>query len=1053
MRAEEEIVLKIKEFLNSNDQTNDPVHADIAERYAKMCVELNQRLDRCERDIDNNMRAEAIYFAESNPPVIRAAATLNFPELDDWREICQLYNWEEAPAIKMDKLDVLKAAYKENAALTPLLNEYRKKARRGELDEKIDILRRIRSLDPDNPNWEEDIHRFENQKLAELQDEAKKLIQTEPFTIEENELLKRIREQLVAADWSVTPPANVIKKIEDTLHAFRVENLKEKGALLRGKINSEYSNFNADGLNGRLKDWDDLTADPDFNPESSDVRQIDEARDWLRQQTDALNQKREFKNQLAAFNSYMEEKNPDLGELDRRYHALAEFDDTIPQQTTDRYHQFRETLTFLEKRKFIKKLVFTVIIFLVVIAGLAILIHWRAKVSVHDKWADPVKKALSEGKLDQAKQALEKIKELKPEIYQKPDVQTCERTLNEKLKRRDLNRSAFLDVVKRFDAAKARNFSGQEPLDQLIQRAESLAQSDEETLRVEDMKTAKAAHDNRTRVKADNAFLDRVAKLNEVYAELQRKTPEQHDLAEFKRSIADFEKDVSDLSAVKGVSKEIFTVNVNNFNAKVGELKRSYQDAAEVKEKRALAEKNRELQAQRKEKRKAKLLDDLASKVIPLAVYKRNLAEFVETFPDDPRVGKYKKILALMPAYEAAASLKSVLVSSVISQESIDECEQLRKVMDENPQMNIWRNDLKRYLDYHDKILCNHKAIVDYVNYLPVAPVMKFRKAVFSDDLGKRIDYYSINESTPVFGESDGKKLTGFKAMVIRDQNDQSPRETTFWKSPEGTWDVWEGDAQKRKGLKKVSAGDETRPIELLKVTRGFQIALTKVQAKAKSGGVELFDFEEFLLDKMAELKKNGRCNPFLTLEIMGKFFSFLNSLAINPRNDYRRQEELINDLMASGTFSQANWMSLDENLRGQLRKVIGEIPDMKSDFKRALVNFNALTAALGRMVTEVGVIRSAKNGKGVDLRRTGDFQELWILDKRPDQEPRFLIIGEIKNGKATLNPKSDAFTFDGQPVFAPMWRRDSRKLSEQLKAEADGVKIDWPKSWPFALK
>ena len=86
--------------------------------------------------------------------------TLGFDGCEKWGELCEMYDWLEAPLIKTDLIAILTEAYKDQSSLEPLLNEYRKKAKSAPLKEKIQLLRRIKEIDSQNPQREEDLVSF-----------------------------------------------------------------------------------------------------------------------------------------------------------------------------------------------------------------------------------------------------------------------------------------------------------------------------------------------------------------------------------------------------------------------------------------------------------------------------------------------------------------------------------------------------------------------------------------------------------------------------------------------------------------------------------------------------------------------------------------------------------------------------------------------------------------------------------------------------------------------------------------------------------------------------
>src|ERR1700722_10069861 len=90
---------QIRAFVQSSDQTRNGFLESLASTYAEACVEVNQRMGRCHRLLQQGLRSEAIQLAESEPNLLESLTALDFPERVDWDELAQIYELAAAPKL------------------------------------------------------------------------------------------------------------------------------------------------------------------------------------------------------------------------------------------------------------------------------------------------------------------------------------------------------------------------------------------------------------------------------------------------------------------------------------------------------------------------------------------------------------------------------------------------------------------------------------------------------------------------------------------------------------------------------------------------------------------------------------------------------------------------------------------------------------------------------------------------------------------------------------------------------------------------------------------
>src|SRR5947209_914413 len=123
-----QIVDQIRGFVQSSDQTRNERLEGLASGYAEACIEVNQRLGRCQWLLQQGLRSEAIQLAESEPKLLGAIATLDFPERADWDELVGIYGLAAAPKLMVEAASFLNEAYAQEEPLQDLLRTHRRLA-------------------------------------------------------------------------------------------------------------------------------------------------------------------------------------------------------------------------------------------------------------------------------------------------------------------------------------------------------------------------------------------------------------------------------------------------------------------------------------------------------------------------------------------------------------------------------------------------------------------------------------------------------------------------------------------------------------------------------------------------------------------------------------------------------------------------------------------------------------------------------------------------------------------------------------------------------------
>jgi predicted GIY-YIG superfamily endonuclease len=144
----------------------------VAADFSVACDEVNERLRQCGAMLRQGLRGEALQLCETEPNLLDAVALLDFTELEPWQQLLAQHGLEAPAPLNLDVASQLNEAYATQQPLETMLQQHRRHAlAHSPLSVRIAIMRRLASLDVNNPVWREDLQRFEEERLKQIERE------------------------------------------------------------------------------------------------------------------------------------------------------------------------------------------------------------------------------------------------------------------------------------------------------------------------------------------------------------------------------------------------------------------------------------------------------------------------------------------------------------------------------------------------------------------------------------------------------------------------------------------------------------------------------------------------------------------------------------------------------------------------------------------------------------------------------------------------------------------------------------------------------------------
>ncbi len=1012
MTAELQIVGGIQKFMNSSVQTDSPEARILAERYSEICAESNARLEQCAEFLKKDMRAEAVSLAESEPGLIELVESLNFPSAHQWAEFCRLYEWPEAPELRIDSLKSLKSAVTEHATLKPLENEYRRKIHTGSLREKILILKKLKKIDPDNKNWEESLRGFEKIRIGELTNEAKLAIEKD-----DEKLLMQINSELSSPDWLLKPEDKVLVKIAATLKKFRTAHLRAKADSILKEICDSYSIFNVKSLNNAIAKWDILCGDIEFQPIDLDLKQVDEAKEWVAVENRKISDLRNFKTLLFQLEKMLDEK-ASINIVENSFSKLKQFEMKIPEILETRYAKYEEECELSRVRAMKLKTAATLAAIVLAAGILVLFINWRVENKLKSDWIAEISRTLDQKKQDAAGKLFEKLKESHPKIYDKPELIALHKKLEGIRSENEVKRQRLASIIESLKKAAAEDFSTDVMVDDKIKEAETLAESPEEISELKTIKDAKSSYDNRVQNENKMKFLAETNELDELCKKMQTLDP-MTDSQSLAKLLVEYERKLDLVLSHPGISKELYDLKTKVLKDRLKVLKKNYEDGvAEYKNFTGS-------------------LSNIYSRISSISDFKTNMQTFIEKYPDCQQAKDFKIIIDNMRYYESVPLIKTFMAGKLPGQEKIAEFKSLSGKI---PKDSVWGGEFAEYFKYYEKVAACNDPVRQFFKSLQDVPLVNFYSISLKDKTENHIEM--VSENPPKMTRKSiiaGETMPEYEILRIMNIKDLSG---TYWyleRKPAG----WEARADGRIQMTNLEILNQDELESKVKDFDGFK----KVCSELASSSA--FDCEQIFPDMLDELKKCGK-HSFRRLILLKNIFEQAKKMCWNNEL-YDKLSKDTAEFMA-GFGEKYDYINMRPEDQKKVSDFIGKLPSLSETMEKSILQRDLTAKSLDRAIDFIGIIKHGDDGSRTPSLKKINYQgELWALKRGNDGSVHFLIVGAVKDGISLLDPELATSLIDGEPLFAPMDAKNTVILAESARKKAEKLKLElkWPSCWP----
>jgi hypothetical protein len=591
----------------------------VAEDYANLCSTANERLSACAECLGRGMVSEALRISESDPPLLDLCGELDFVGVTDWGNVCKQKRWPTAEAIDGKTIAALNEAYSSGQAMEPLLKGFRRAVHARNTRECLRLLRQIIQVDTTDEARRAELCAFEEKRLAEMGAEF-----ADAKATDDAERLAALVVEMNGV-WTRSPDANFR---EELLAAAR--SVYERQALVKGRevvqtVSAAYAALDYERLRNSVAQYRALLADGYLKPDDGMLTQVDEAADWLSEETRKRDDERVFGELLADLRNRIEHNEPQ--KLDEILNALSRFDRVVPDRLEERAHLLlAHHKVALERVRRLRILAASALM-VVVGAGIAFAITDIRYRKARNDLRDALTSAATADDLVGFERYLSSAEKVHPRLLRDPEVLLLLGQKDALRARVEQKRASFESALSRLEAIRAEGFVHTEPsiVEALIAEARVNAVAGSAQGQLATLLGEWDAHVKDTRERRDEGLTKALAALN---------------------------SDSDELAAYIGISTNSCKRRINQLLDDVAKLSSEAKLASPDVQAQYAALSNRLTRLGANADAKARQLHEL-SNAETLAQYLDAVSTYVRAFPDDACAKRLSLIVPLNGAYRS----------------------------------------------------------------------------------------------------------------------------------------------------------------------------------------------------------------------------------------------------------------------------------------------------------------------------------------------------------------------------------------------------------------
>lgn len=497
-----QVVDDIRGFLAAADQTRSDGLRDLAAAYSQLCREANERLRRCGDYLRRGMRSEAIHLAETFPPLLDVVAALDMPELEEWEQLCAMYELPRPVRVQIETAQELNQAYALEQPVQTLLAQHRILAiSRAPLSHRLRVMRALAEHEPTSPWWDDDVRLFEAARMKEVRSEAASAVRDR-----NGERISALLAELTVARWRDEVPQDLVGMLEQSSVALRQEGALAALRLMLPELETAYSAMDFDETSALLARWDTVAA-ADSTPLPAELAErVEPVRDWHTEEMNRRQVERQFKAACGELEAAADRDAP-AADLQAKFARCEAFEMPLPADLAHRYRTLVASRDTARRRRARRNAVLALLGLICLATGTFVLVRRAVHARQAERWAKSVAAEIDAGRLDKAGEVWQAMAAEAPHLGQHAALAATKTRLENAMADDAHRRTEF---ISRIEAAR-KTESGDAPLH--LDAAEKLAATSSEKLEVLGLRQAAANRRRELQSKTDASFRENVQAL------------------------------------------------------------------------------------------------------------------------------------------------------------------------------------------------------------------------------------------------------------------------------------------------------------------------------------------------------------------------------------------------------------------------------------------------------------------------------------------------------------------------------------------------------------
>lgn len=1021
MSPEHQLVQQISQLLASGQLENHALLEDYAEQFAELCRSANERLLRCADYLDKGRRSEAVYEAHLAPDLLELSVLLASDGLKKWHNVCIDMELAQYQPLDNAIVERLRGACAQEEGLEPLLKEYRRCVYQSDHARCVELLRKIREKDPENPSWVENLRPLEEASLDSWLARAEQgLARTDLAD------LKIVFTELNHPMRVVKAPDELMVRLRRALLSERAVDLQAEAVELVAKIREAMKDEKVEALPALWANCEKLEADEAFLHRPADWESVQaESRELAEKVAQKRSRQKEFDQAVSHLKDMLMDSRTDLIELRHEYERLAAWELPMPKLLVRQINEVLAQRRAVHRRR-------TMIIGLsvgavVVLAAVIGFILFRRH-EVEARRSSLLSKAEQferNGDVEELKVLMESIREEDAVLYQAPELVTMRDNMDKAQRRQEENDRRYKTAKATLEGIRAGGYRGdRDTIRRTLEDAEAVVPGVEEKAYLERWKSEWAVYAADREAQADRQLTPQLNGLQTALDHIGQETG-----AAIAAELQALEKVQEDFARLDGELVSLSSVGVQDRQAKMRSIIQARINDAKKRQAAWQEQVKADEEAQAEMTRRlGKLRYDLPAALPDLDQYGKLLEEFVAKGEGAPELPYYQALLRRLNDYRGVVALQRVeLGGSLTGRETQQKVTELL-AEGSLAASSVWRADLERL----ERRLKANEAMKRKVSGL-----MNLRK-----DVMYVLKYRRHGEQEWHRLYSERQFQTQLKDGVTYYWG------SAFWASSNESRAVMTQTAEINGGMNFTSRDFE---VDYSRLKEDNLAAHVKTLRRLVSEGARSEDVAMFILEEMQKMRGDSELDPVQAVLIFKKFVNVLAAYCLEELPECREWAALANAVQTDIPWQCATHPQTVDAW-SKIARFWEKIPDLTPYWRRLDYSRRLQAAVLGSGVRCVGSVQLDAQGQLCYMPRER-ADELWVY--QPAGNGALAQFKTLEQVNGVPDPQQlKALCTIGVPVFAPQMGREVGGVVRELAMEEPEVfrKVKMPQALPVNL-